>query len=1269
MAPKNRSLDHLAIGGAKLNKSMMRSVETFQDVDVVKQMRQNPDMWIGPKFKLSRQVRKLSMGKREESGRKLRFSMEDIDFPEALERIFFEIILNAADNVGYSLWGGIIPGTITVKMDSERVTVRNSGANIPVEKNNKGEWIPSVMFGTLFSGTHFDNDISKHKSLTQGGKNGVGAKGTNIFSKVFEVRIRDPCSQREFYQKWSRGKPCSDPTITEITENEEEIRETLIEVSYVADFEYFEMEGYEEEIFGLYSSHCADVSLNCKTIVYFQFKLPGLQEFEEIVMDYRDIREYSKLFGNNLNTVVHYELPEGRDEKEKAKFSKIRGNNEAIVKSIKEYSLPPEVEVMFMDTEGFVSSFVNCIPTSKGGIHVKEALESGYSYICKMANAESEGADVEPKDIKGHVCMVVIVRIHKPVFTSQVKDELKSFGEKQKFSFSIKDKEMEGMLKWNLYDVVCAIKAAKKVKLLKLPRSKKNVRFSAKNVEDANLAGHKTRSVDCKLVITEGISALSYAGNMVDEREGRDTCGIMAFKGKIANARKMSEHKLYENKEYQLFTSVMGLEDCVDYRKQENYSRLRYGKILLLPDADSDGYHILGLFLSLLHRKFPTLCERNIVSFWRTPIVRLFSGKKVLKFYTSQELLEWSVTNDPSKYKKRYFKGLGSSSDEDIVEDCQTPVETGIIYDPHCEQSLNLAFSNESIYSRKVWLETGLVAPKKEDLKMQTVTDFVATSLKIHPIDNIERCIPSMLDGMKQSERKILFYLFDLWGNSGSKYEPGKEKKVSDGVGGASDLTSYKHGPDSLCKVMSGMAQDFVGSNNMNILNPKGQFGTRNRNGEDCAAPRYTAVSPSPFWSYIWKPEDSCLYERAIEEGKKVEYKSFFPILCWVLINGCSGVATAYSSYLPPHNPQDVCFWIILRLSGKSPSEIPVLIPWWKGFKGTVQLIKQTTEDKTFYGATHAAKEKDFRLSDETQLSFVGSEKKRRKRVIEDEDEDEDANDKEEYEGTVADFINKVEDIGEDCPPGSYKMIVRGEYNWVDNSNLQVTEIPLYSINRFCNHLDKLTKSGEIKGYSNNSRKNSVLITIRTNLKDPKDSQKGNGLVNKLCLDRKFSLGNIILLNENNHPVRYDTTSDLLEDFYKKRIRLYDLRRKLVIMQFEKEIDHLRMKIKVVECLVSGKVQYHRRPKSAVKEDLEKLKLSPKYMDGLNLWDLSEEEIKNLNEKCNDKIKELENYQKKSSGDLWTEEIVSFLKMYKNKYPDLKYDKRFDRFGVSGLFL
>ena len=192
-----------------------------------------------------------------------------------------------------------------------------------------------------------------------------------------------------------------------------------------------------------------------------------------------------------------------------------------------------------------------------------------------------------------------------------------------------------------------------------------------------------------------------------------------------------------------------------------------------------------------------------------------------------------------------------------------------------------------------------------------------------------ERAIPSICDGLKPSLRKVLY--------SAMKRNLKKEIKVAQFAGYVSENAAYHHGEKSLNECIIGMAQNFVGSNNIELLVPNGQFGSRLLGGKDAAAPRYIFTKMNDITSLIYHPDDAPLMKYNEDDGYKIEPEFYVPILPMILVNGTKGIGTGFSTNIPSHNPLDIIENLENMMEGK---EIKMMKPWFRGFEGDVTFKK-----------------------------------------------------------------------------------------------------------------------------------------------------------------------------------------------------------------------------------------------------------------------------------------------------------------------------------------
>ena len=314
-----------------------------------------------------------------------------------------------------------------------------------------------------------------------------------------------------------------------------------------------------------------------------------------------------------------------------------------------------------------------------------------------------------------------------------------------------------------------------------------------------------------------------------------------------------------------------------------------------------------------------------------TPIVKATKdGQKSLTFFTMKEYSDWFNNNNHSGYKIKYYKGLGTSTSKEAKEYFSEINKLRLNFkyvNNEDDKSIELGFSKEETEARKNWLlnfdpfNTYL----NQSIGYVRYKNFIDEELIFFSFyDNI-RSIPSMMDGLKPSERKIIFACF--------KRNLRNEIKVAQLSGYTSEVSSYHHGEISLSQTITALAQDYVGSNNLNLLLPLGQFGTRYNGIKGAASPRYIFTNLNPITRKIFMENDDNLLLYNVEEGLKIEPVWYAPIIPMVLVNGAEGIGTGWSTSVPEFNPIELAQNLIRKMNGE---EMKTLLPWYKGFTGKI---------------------------------------------------------------------------------------------------------------------------------------------------------------------------------------------------------------------------------------------------------------------------------------------------------------------------------------------
>ena len=417
---------------------------------------------------------------------------------------------------------------------------------------------------------------------------------------------------------------------------------------------------------------------------------------------------------------------------------------------------------------------------------------------------------------------------------------------------------------------------------------------------DANYAG-TVKSHQCTLILCEGDSAKAGIVSGMS-REDRNYYGVYPLKGKLMNVRDASITKISNNNEFTELKKIIGLESNKKYKDIEDVKKhLRYSKIMFMTDQDLDGTHIKGLGVNLFDSLWGDLIEmESFIGFMNTPILKAKKGTTELCFYNDKEYEEWKDVNSVKGWKIKYYKGLGTSTAKEFKEyfASKRVVEFAFSGD-ECNESLDMVFRKTRADDRKKWLGSyDKEAYLDTTEKKISYSDFVNKELIHFSKYDCERSIPNIMDGLKTSLRKILYCCF--------KRNLTTEIKVAQFGGYVSEHSGYHHGENSLMKAIVGMAQEYVGSNNINLLLPNGQFGTRLQGGDDSASERYIFTQLNDITKHIYIDADQHVLNYLDDDGTLVEPEFYVPIIPMILVNGSKGIGTGFSTDIMCYNPKEV---------------------------------------------------------------------------------------------------------------------------------------------------------------------------------------------------------------------------------------------------------------------------------------------------------------------------------------------------------------------------
>ena len=793
--------------------------------------------------------------------------VRELAYPPGLYKIFDEILVNAADNkrrddsmrrVEITYAGGIIG-------------VCNDGATVPVLRHTEhAVYIPEMVFGHLLTGDNYDDSEER----VTGGRNGYGAKLTNIFSSRFMVECVDAVNRKKFTQTWTANMSATDGPVVRATPN----KKSRTAVTFEPDWARFGLAGPPDALEALLRRRAYDLagtSPRTLSVYYNGEKIP--------------VRTFADYAGQFVSGGVHAVL----------------GERWEVVVARR----PDGAELE-------APSFVNGICTRRGGTHVKHATDALYRHIAEVATKRFKGLKIRPRDVASFALVFVNALVVNPSFDSQTKDTLttrvRDFGSRAVWTPELLKKVTK---KSGIMDALEDWARRKAGAALAKAVGKARTRLVVPKLSDANKAGG-AKSNECTLILTEGDSALALAiaGLSV---VGRNLWGAFPLRGKLLNVRDASQKAVLENKEIQNVMRIIGLQPGVAQPS------LRYGRLCIMTDQDDDGAHIGGLILNFIDHFWPGLMDGTLrVCVFRTPLVKA-AGRA---FYSLPEYQAWAATAPP--HKAKYYKGLGTSTSAEAKQYFRALDQhlVPITCEDAGREALDLAFRRARAEHRRAWAanpaaDAGLVIPRD-------VNTFVHKQLILYVTASMRRALCALgTDGLKVSQRKILY--------TALAKNIVTDMKVAQFAPQVAEFTDYHHGEQSLSAAAIKMGQQFVGANNVNPLVPSGQFGTRLMGGKDHASPRYIFTRLEPHTRKIFPKADDDLLTHAFSDGRAVEPVTFAPVVPMGVVNGSKGIATGWSATVPPHALGDVVEALLARLEGRTPAK---LVPSWKGFRGTVQV-------------------------------------------------------------------------------------------------------------------------------------------------------------------------------------------------------------------------------------------------------------------------------------------------------------------------------------------
>ena len=1108
----------------------------------------NPDTYIGSVESID-----ADMWIMNEDGDKI--VEKNINYIPGLFKLFDEGIVNCRDHV-VRMKSKVDSGTenavpvshIDVNIEDDgTITMVNDGNGIDVAEKD-GVWIPELVFGHLRTSTNYNKEEKK----IVGGKNGFGFKLVLIWSSYGRIETVDHIRGLKYIQEYKNNldEICK-PSITKCK------TKPYTKITFKPDFNRLGIAELSPDMVSLLKKRVYDISaVTDKNIkVKYNDSLVPIKNFEQYINMY---------IGDKSAAPRVYE-----------EYNNIESGNVGRW----------EYAVALTPSDEFVQvSFVNGIHTSKGGKHVEYVLNQIIRKLVDFIEKKKK-TKVNPNTIKEQLILFLRCDIENPAFDSQTKDYMNTPSHKFGSKCEVSDKFIEKIAKMGVMDAALKLTEVKETKAAKKTdgTKSKSIRGIPK-LTDANWAGTE-KSKECTLILCEGDSAKAgiLSGLSSDDR---NIIGVYPLKGKLLNVRGEPIKKIADNKEISEIKQILGLVKGKKYLSvQDVNTNLRYGKVIFMTDQDLDGSHIKGLGINLFSCEWPTLAQiPGFIGFMNTPILKAKKGSNELNFYNDGEFEEWKEQNDIKGWSIKYYKGLGTSTGKEFREYFENRKIVEFEFNgTTSDDAIDMVFNKKRADDRKDWLKfydrNSYLDTSKKNVSYE---EFVNKELIHFSKYDCDRSIPNLMDGLKISQRKIMFGAF--------KMNLNKEIKVAQFSGYVSKESGYHHGEASLNSAIVGMAQNFVGSNNINLLMPNGQFGTRLQGGKDSASERYIFTQLNKITRTIFQQNDDNILEYLNDDGLSVEPIYYAPIIPMILVNGSKGIGTGFSTDIMCYNPLQIIEYLQNKL--KYIEDNIDFIPYYEGFKGKITKI---ADDKFLIKGLYEKIAVDkIRV---TELP-VGNWTEDFKELLEhwiNPGVDKDGN-------KIPPVIKDYEDMSKDIDVDFTITFVKGKLEELENSKGDYD----------CNRLEKLLK----------------LYTTNTTT-------------------------NMHLFDANDILQKFEKVSDIIDSYYDVRLKLYKTRKDYMIENLERELMMLTNKAKYIKENLDGTIDLRKKKKEQVVEMLQNKgydiiddDVNYHYLTKMPMDSVTEENVEKLNKEHGNKAIELETVKSTTINKMWLNELTILKEQY-----------------------
>jgi DNA topoisomerase II len=1184
-----------------------------------------------------------------------KITKKNITYTPGFFKTIDELIVNARDHQVREKSCKTIK--ISYSLSEGWIKVYNDGPGIPVIIHKEHKiYIPEMIFGNLLTSSNYDDEEKR----IVGGLNGYGAKLANIYSKKFIVETVDTAvGKKKFVQEFTNNMlNKTEPKITKLKSSDT----SYTEITFYPDFEKFGMDQLTVDDIGWIQKRAHDIAACTRNNVKIYINDKRIK--------IRDFNDYISMYYQNTPPLIYREISDRW--KVGVIFAQDAGNHHvSFVNAIDTFNGGTHVKHVL---DQIVNKTIEHVK-KKFKLQVKPALVKEHLDLFVDATIENPDFQSQTKgelttEIKdfGSTCdipqkmmdeLFATGLVDIVVKTAQFKEQNqlnKTDGKKQS-TINVPKLE-DARLAGTRHSLDCRLiltegdsaKAFAMSGLTVIGKDRYGVfplRGKLLNVRNAKLDQIKKSQEIANIKTIIGLKQGTKYDNMAALKKLRyggivllcdqDDDGIH-IKGLIINMIQTFWPDLLLRDDFIQTLSTPLIKAFKKTDKQEKnpiifYSEKDYNR--WAEDQDIDKWNVsyykgLGTSTEREQKQAFQNYDKRVVSY----IWDAIDGDTKKK---SKEREKDKDSNDGSSSDSDESDTSSTASNDESIKDSQTggakkrktkkknkldiTVTDPEIINSKSYDALTKAFDESRVDERKELLRNY----NKDDVidytnTKVTYSEFIYKDLIHFSNSDIQRSIPSLVDGLKPSQRKILYVC--LRDNIKTAI------KVNQLASRVSEKTAYKHGESSLEGTIVGMAQDYPGSNNINCLLPKGNFGYRNEGGKNYAASRYIKTNLETIADKIFNKNDSCILNYLEEEGEMVEPEFYYPILPMVLVNGASGIGTGFATDIPQYNPVDICENLLRLLDDE---QMEKMLPWYQGFTGIIE--QESSKKYRVYGKYDV---KDSNLLNITEIPIVGN-----------------------YSSTNAYEEKVLKPLA-----GMTQMVTVSKDDKTKGKRVAKKEPPKKSsvpvvLSSFFKHPGNNVVNFEVQFIGNELQK---LI-----------KKGGTVFEDTFKLTSTISTTNMCLYNSKGVITYYNDALDIMSEFYDTRLEAYKKRKKYRLKVLTNELKILKYKAQFIKDYLSRTLKIERESKQSVIDQLKALgypeltysitasedKQSYDYLLTMHISSLTKEKIEELENQRDSKQEEFDDYSSIGEKELWRREINDFMTAY-DKWMQEKRDRMED---------